>query len=127
MPRRARHPGTGKPPVNTPASRIPAGGVGIGGPARPPRPFSAEHRPTPQAILDGKLAAARLRELLSPHLGRAVDAWLANLTAPEAAARNAAAAHIIERLAGKVPQPVATDGDGAIALGIIVLPPKGEA
>lgn len=34
MPRTPRNPGSGKRPVNTPASRIPAGGEGWGGPAK---------------------------------------------------------------------------------------------
>ncbi len=62
MPRRVRNPGSGKAPVNTPPSGIPAKGVGKGdgwggppkgagrgGPAtrkKPPPPFTAATRPT---------------------------------------------------------------------------------
>lgn len=87
-------------------SGIPAGGVGWGGPARGASDsrYSADNPPDQEAAKRGREMAAKLKELLAPHIGSVAETWLQVMLDPQAppSARIVAAEKIAERVEGKV-------------------------
>lgn len=125
MPRGGRTSGT-----RPKGSGIPAGGAGWGGPARgaSTNRYSADNPPDQKAAKRGKEMAAKLKELLSDHIGSVAETWLTIMLDPTqpAAARIAAAEKIAERVEGKVTQPADITSGGERIGYVITAPAEAE-
>jgi hypothetical protein len=76
---------------------------------KPAKAFTSEYQPSGEAKMAGKERAEQLRDFLDPFLKKAAETWVRNLDSENVQGSNAAAEHIIERLAGKVVQPVSAE------------------